>query len=97
MVKNKSEQLSTDDKLDVIVEYLHRLDRRDRLRTWGSFFKGILGLIPIIAFVWGSWYFYEHGDEIMEKIAKVAAEQAAEATKSGTENFIKQFQNFQSN
>ena len=95
MGKNKSEDLSTDDKLDQIVEYLHRLDRRDKLRTWGSFFRGLLSLIPIVAFVWGAWYFYEHGDEVMEKIAKTAAEQAAEATKMGTENILKQFENFQ--
>ena len=74
------------------------------MRMWGGFFKGLLGLIPPIAFIWGIWYFYNHGDEVMAKIAKQAAEQAAEVTKMGTEGLLEgldteglmeQFKNFQ--
>ncbi len=84
-----------DDKLDTIIWHLERMDRRDRLRTWGSFFKGLLSLIPVAAFVWGLWYFSQHGDEIMAKIAKQAAEQAAEVTKQGTNSLLDQIKNFQ--
>lgn len=87
---NKSE-----DKLDIIIKHLEHIDKRDRLRMWGSLFKGILGLIPTIAFIYGAWYFYQHGDELMAKIAKQAAEQAAEVTKMGTEGLLDQFKNFQ--
>ncbi len=94
MPKKNEPLTSTEDKLDVIVECLHRMDRRDRLRAWGGFLRGMLSLIPILAFVLGSWYFYQHGDELMVKIAKTAAEQASEVTKQGTESMMEQLQNF---
>lgn len=83
------------DQLETIIWHLERMDKRDRLRTWGSFFKGILSLIPIIAFVGGLWYFSQHGDEIMAKIARQAAEQAAEVTKQGTNSLLDQIKNLQ--
>ena len=87
--------MAKDDKLDQILVHLKNLDRRDRLRTWGGFFRGLLSLIPAIAFIYGVWYFYQHGDEVMAKIAKVAAEQAMEATTNGANGIMKQLQNFQ--
>lgn len=64
-------------KLDEILVYLDRLDRRDRLRTWGGFIRGIIALIPIIILIWTTWYFFAHADEMMAKITRYAAEQAA--------------------
>ncbi|PIR53702.1 hypothetical protein COU75_04660 [Candidatus Peregrinibacteria bacterium CG10_big_fil_rev_8_21_14_0_10_42_8] len=81
------------DKLDTIVWHLERMDKRDKLRTWGSFFKGLMSIIPVIAFIWGAWYFSQHGDEIMAKIAKQAAEQAAEVTKQGTNSILDRMKN----
>ena len=85
----------SNDKLDQILTHLQNLDRRDRLRTWGGFFRGIIGLIPAIAFLWGIWYFYQHGDEVLAKIAKEAATQAAEVTRMGSEGIFDQLKNFQ--
>ena len=85
----------TEDKLDIIIEHLQRMDKRDRLRTWGAAFKGLIGLIPAIAFIVAAWYLYEHGDEVLMKVAKTAAEQAAQATKTSTEGIIDQIKNFQ--
>lgn len=81
------------DKLDTIIWHLERMDKRDRIRTWGSFFKGLMSIIPAIAFIWGAWYFSQHGDEIMAKIARQAAEQAAAVTKQGTNSFFDQIKN----
>ena len=93
--KKKKKKEGTDDKLDQILHHLAAMDKRDRLRTWGGFIKGIIGLVPAIVFIWGMWYFYQHGDDIMAKIAKTAAEQSSEGTKQGTEGLIVQIKNFQ--
>ncbi len=82
----------TDDKLDTIIEHLKRMDRRDRLRMAGGFIRGLITIIPVLAFIWGGWYFYNHGEEVMAKIARQAAEQAAEVTKQGTEGLMQQLQ-----
>jgi len=65
-------------KLDEILVYLHRMERRDRLRTTGGFVRGMLGLIPLALFVWSAWYFVVHGDEFMKKITTEAVRQSAE-------------------
>jgi len=81
-----------EDKLDQILEHLANLDRRDRLRTWGGFFKGIIALIPMLIFIYSMWYFYQHGDELLKKIARQAATQAAEVTKEDSQGLLKQLQ-----
>lgn len=80
------------DKLDTIIMHLERMDKRDRMRMIGGFFKGLISIIPVIAFIVGAWYFYQNGDEIMTDIARKAAEQAAEVTKQGTQGILEQIQ-----
>lgn len=85
------------DKLDIIIMHLERMDKRDRIRMVGSTLKGLISLIPVLAFIWGAWYFYENGDAIMTDIARKAAEQAAAVTKQGTQGILEQIQgSFQS-
>lgn len=69
---------STEEKLDLMVLYLHRMDRRDRLRTVGGFIRGMLGLIPLALLLWSYWYFTQHGQEFMEQITREAVRQSAE-------------------
>ncbi len=90
MVK-KPEPTTGEEKLEEILLHLRRMDARDRVRTWGGFFRGIITLIPTLVFLWGTWYFVQHGDELMSKVAKIAAEQAAAVTQMGTKNFMDQF------
>tara|TARA_Y100000310_G_C20498096_1_gene722554 strand:+ start:338 stop:646 length:309 start_codon:yes stop_codon:yes gene_type:complete len=83
MAKQKEEQagkLNTDDKLDIIIENLRRMDKRDRLRTIGGFFKGIISMIPIIIMLVSIWYVYAHGDKLLQKITQQAAQEAANIT-----------------
>ena len=68
---------TTEEKLDVIIGYLHKLNHRDRLRMMGGFFRGLLGLIPTIAFLLSIWYVYAYGDQLLEKVAEAAARQAS--------------------
>lgn len=86
---------TSEDKIDIIIQHLENIDRRDKLRMRAGFIKGLISIIPTIAFIAGIWYFYQYGDEVMAKIAKTAAEQAMEATKSGAGGLMQQWQNFQ--
>lgn len=91
--KNTDEgKLTVDDKMDIIIEHLHRMDKRDRLRTWGGFFKGILGLIPIVVMLISIWYVFEHGDELLQKITQQAAKEAAAMTGNSAGELMKQIE-----
>ena len=68
------------------------MDRRDKWRTVGGFFRTLISLIPIILFVWGTYYFYVHSDEFIKKVTKEAAEQAQSMTT--TDSFMKQFEKY---
>ncbi len=70
----------TEEKLDAILQHIKNLDRRDRLRTWGGFFRSIITIIPVIVFLYASWYVTQHAGEIMQSIAAEAAQQTAAAT-----------------
>ncbi|MCK5018569.1 MAG: hypothetical protein KAS32_16025, partial [Candidatus Peribacteraceae bacterium] len=80
-----------DEKMDIIIDYLHRIDRRDRIRTIGAFFRGMFGLIPILIMIWSVWYFVEHGDDMLQKITGMAAQQAASITQQGGTEFLEKF------
>lgn len=87
---------SVAEKLDMILIYLHRMDRRDKLRTVGGFFRGMLGLIPLALLLWSTWYFIEHGDEFMKQITTEAVKQSAEYSQGSMmeqlEEYMKQQQ-----
>ncbi len=79
-------------KLDIIVACLDRMDRRDRLRTWGAFVRGILGLIPLLFFLFSIWYIAKHGDELLIKITQEAARQAAIMTEQQGSGMMQRIQ-----
>lgn len=90
---------TNDEKLDHIVEYLRQMNHRDRMRTVAGFFSGLIRLLPIAIFLWSSWYFYQNGWDIMNKITTQAAQQAAEITKDrvtniGSADFFEQFNDY---
>lgn len=65
------------EKLDLMVHYLHKMDQRDKMRTWGSFMGGLMKVGFYVLMIWGGWYFYQHSDEMISSVAKQAAQQAA--------------------
>ncbi|MDB4978636.1 MAG: hypothetical protein JWM56_822 [Candidatus Peribacteria bacterium] len=67
-------QIST--QMDKMLLLIELMNKRDRLRTVGSFFRGIISIIPVIIFIWSTWYFFAHGNEILGKITKMATDQA---------------------
>lgn len=79
---------STDGKLEEILLHLRRMDKRDRLRMWGSFFRGLIGVLPILLFLYGAWYFYQNGEDVMQKMIQESAKQAAEVMKTSAGGFL---------
>ncbi|PIP64920.1 hypothetical protein COU77_00155 [Candidatus Peregrinibacteria bacterium CG10_big_fil_rev_8_21_14_0_10_49_16] len=59
--------LSRDEKLDVIAEYLRRLDRRDRWRAVGNTIRTMIIIIPLLAALGSIWYLYENAEELLQK------------------------------
>jgi hypothetical protein len=78
-------------QLDVLISHLARMDRRDRLRTFGGFIRGLLGLIPLILLLLSTWYFYKHSAEIMQQVTEQSAKAAAKYTQSGSEALMRKF------
>lgn len=82
---------TTDEKLQQIVQHLERMDKRDRLRTYGGFVRSILGLIPLAILLGTVWYGYNHADDLLQKITEQAAKQAAAITTGNTNKMINSF------
>lgn len=76
MPKEKA-PLTTDQKMDLIVKHLERLDKRDRLRMIGGTIRSIIGLIPLLLLLGSIWYLYQHGDQFMKDLLKKSAKDAA--------------------
>lgn len=83
---------TTEEKLDVMIWHLERMDRRDRMRMWGGFLHSLLTIVPIVFFAWSTWYLYAHFDEIMGNMMRQSAENAARATGQSYEDVLKQIQ-----
>ena len=66
------------------------MDRRDKLRTIGSFFRSILSLIPMMLFLWATWYTVQNGDALLKKITTMAAEQAGKVAQQNAGNIYEQ-------
>ncbi len=79
-------------QLTEILELLRRMDKRDRLRTWGGFVRGILHLIPLILIIWSTWYAYANWDELLKEVSKAAAESSAAVMQNQGSGFSKQLQ-----
>lgn len=83
---------TVEEKMDVIIAHLERIDRRDRMRMWGGVFHSILTIVPIVFFAWSTWYLYAHFDEVMGAMMRQAGASAAASTGQGYEDIMKQIQ-----
>ena len=77
-------------KLDLMVMHLERMDRRDRMRMWGGVLHSLLTIIPMLFFIWSTWYLYTHFEEIMSTMMQQTAQNAANATGQGYEDVLRQ-------
>lgn len=75
-------------KLDLIVKYLKKIDSRDNLRLWGGTFRFIIHLIPTLIFIFGAWYLYAYGDNIIENITQNIAQKSSTVTQEQVQKAI---------
>ena len=76
--------------MDVIILHLARMDRRDRMRLWGGYVHSLLTIIPMVFFIWSTWYLYAHFDEIMGTMMQQAAGRAADSTGQSYDEVLRQ-------
>ncbi len=84
---------SIESKLDVIIEYLDRMDRRDRNRTIAGAIRSVISLFWIVLLLWSSWYFIAHWGDIMKQITTQAAASAAQYTQQKGTGLLDQLTN----
>jgi hypothetical protein len=65
-----------EDKLDEIILYLHRMERRDRARMIGSYIHGMVWLISILFLFWSTWYFVAYGPQLIEEMTQKMIQQS---------------------
>lgn len=102
MTEPKSVEEQMLEKLTEMSMHLQRLDRRDKMRTWGGFIRGIIGLIPIVIIALGAWYAYSNTDELIRRITSETTKQmmqlvpgrgnASSASNSSSTDYLKQLQ-----
>ncbi len=84
-------QQSLESKLDQIILHLEKMDKRDKWRTVGGFFKFCITIIPLILLLGSGWYFAQNWQEIMKKMATISASVAAEYSKNQSSGMLEQF------
>jgi len=82
---------SAEATLELILHRVEEMNRRDKLRTWGAFVRGLLGIIPLAVFLASLWYVYNNGEALLEKMAQQAAKQAAIYTQEQADGMMERF------
>lgn len=91
---------SIEAKLDRVLEYLHRMERRDRTRMIGSTIHSMIWFVSIIFVFWSSYYFLKNAPELMGTMTKQMMEQSmgiggsATTDASTTDKYMKMLDDF---
>ncbi|MEI8230712.1 MAG: hypothetical protein WCG83_06295 [Candidatus Peregrinibacteria bacterium] len=75
-------------KLDNILTVIEKMNRRDKWRTIGGFFRSIIAIVPVLVFLWATWYTLQNGDQLLQKITSMAAEQAGRVAQQNTNSLL---------
>lgn len=73
--ENNKPPETIEQKLDRIAESLHRLDRRDKIRTSWMTVRSVIGMVPLLAIIGGTIYLYLQGDDLFQRFANALAKQ----------------------
>lgn len=84
--------MTTDDRLDLIIGYLHRAERRQRLHEVAAFLHTLLAIVPMVLFALAAWYAYAHFDEFVAKVVQETTRQAIQSQEGMSEIFKNFFQ-----
>jgi hypothetical protein len=83
-----------EERLDMILQYMHRFERRDRWRTYGGAVRNLIAIVPFILFLGSIWYVFTHGQDLMKMMADEAAKSAANYTQQKSQGFLDQFKGY---
>ena len=72
----------------MIVHYLEKMNHRDRLRMFGSFFKSIIMMLPVLVFLWSAWYFYVNGERLLRDIVSDVSRSTVQATQGSFDSLF---------
>ena len=74
----EEQPLSMDEKMDMILVYLHRMDRRDRTRMIGAYIKSMFTLASLLILVGSSVWFLLYGQQFIQDLTEQMVEQMTE-------------------
>lgn len=77
-----------------ILTHVEQMDRRDKIRSWGSLVRVIITIVPLLIFLWSAWYAYANIDEIIQKITEESAKQATRYTQDQSTDFLNQLKSY---
>jgi len=90
-----SPKQSVEEKLDVIITYLHRIDRRDKIRMSWTTIHSLLTIIPLILTILSLWYFYMHSADLLKGMMGLGGgggSQNQQSIMDQIQNYLKQQQ-----
>jgi hypothetical protein len=87
---------TVEDKLDEIILYLHRMERRDRARMIGSYIHGMVWLASILLLIWSTWYFIAYGPQLIEEMTTKMIQQSmgGQASSENAGSLMEQLQQY---
>ena len=86
--KNMTHEEIMEERLDLILDYLHRAERRDRWRTVAGFIRNFILILPFLAFLGSLWFVYVHGDDLIDAVSQRMARQSAAYTQGNFDKAI---------
>ncbi len=75
-------------KLDQLISLLDHMNRRDKWRTIGGFFRGSVLIIPTLLILLSSIYLYLYGTDLIQYLIKETTSQASQQVQN---SFMDQF------
>lgn len=80
--------------MDLIVMYLHRMDRRDRLRTIGGTIRSMIAIIPVILFLLSAWYLYTNSTQLLESVSEASARAVLKMNPAANSDLMQQLEGY---
>ena len=67
---------SIEDKLDAIIFYLHKMERRDHMRMIGAYIKSMISLASLLILVGSSVWFLLYGEQFIQDMTEQMIKQS---------------------
>lgn len=80
-------------RLDTIIVYLHKMDRRDRMRSIGATVRLLLSVGYFAIFAWSTWYVFTHSAELMKAMTEQTMSAMGASGSAGMDGLYEQMKN----